>query len=169
MNFQSYVASGKEPYRRAYRLLQEADRFEGCTSMIQDILLEPDRDFEGKSFLEARQPDRRLCGIAIYRLEADHLFVELLCSDCKGTGTQMLTELSRLAREAGKPVVRLFSTISARGFYIKSGFGPVPGSDLADWGQLLQRAAGRTYRRRNHRRHGPSSIRRHKTRRVLQG
>jgi hypothetical protein len=167
MNFRSYVASGKTDYMRAYRLLQEADRFEGCTSMIQDILLEPDRDFGGKSFLEARQPDAKLCGIAIYRLEPDHIFVELLCSDCKGTGTQMLAELSRLARDAGKPVVRLFSTISARGFYIKSGFGPVPGSDIADWGQLLQRAAGRTYRRRKSRKHGSTSLRRHKTRRVL--
>lgn len=170
MNFRSFVGTDHE---RARRLLQEAkvnqkgkDSRSDCTNLLDDLL---GGDFSEKSFLEARNPDGKLCGIAVYDLDVDYLYVELLCSDCKGTGTELIRKLSQLAMRSGKPAIRLTAVSRAREFYEKMGFVPLP-PDENPRGNVLERKVGgrrNTYRRRKHRKHGSASLRRHKTRRVL--
>ncbi len=184
MNFESFVADGKD-YRRAGSLLIKAIENQktkpddkDCTSLLQDVLYEPINNYRGKTFVEARAAGGEFCGVAVYTPQPDYLFVDLLCSDCVGTGRLFIGEFVRIARETGKAFVRLFSIKEAIGFYTKMGFTRV--GDHVESGAVLMEipvrqgpaAAGasggrrKTYRLRKSRRHGFASVRRHKTRRV---
>jgi len=187
MNFESFVAKDGN-FRRAGSLLIKAIENQktkpddkDCTSLLTDVLYEPSNSYKGKTFIEARMTGGDFCGLAIYTLQPDYIFVDLLCSDCPGTGRLFIGEFVRIAREAGKPFVRLFSIKEAIGFYTKMGFAQV--GDPVESGTVLMElpvrpsggpaAAGasggrrKTYRRRHNRRHGSTSVRRYKTRRVL--
>jgi hypothetical protein len=179
MNIQSFVADGKD-YRRAGSLLLEAKTNQrdkpdekDCTSLIDDILFEPGGDYRGKTFVEARTPTGQLCGVAIFDNHGDDdIFVEFLCSDCPGTGKQIVDELVRLGRTLGKAYVRLTSVPRSVGFYMKVGFEQDPDASVPVSGKNLRlstapKAGRRAYRRRKSRRHGSASLRRHKTRRVF--
>lgn len=180
MNFQSFVADGKD-YRRAGDLLLEAKRNQkdkeddkDCTDLIEDVLLS---EFRGKTFVEARTPAGQLCAIALFddygtsERPSDDIYVEFLCSDCLGTGRQMIEELNRLARGLGKTWVRLTAVPRSVKFYEKTGFEEDPDASKPVYGKNMRRrtGGGRTYRRRRQRKHGSASVRRHKTRRVLEG
>ncbi len=185
MNFESFVADGKN-FRRAGSLLIKAIDNQAtkpgekdCTSLLEDVLYEPSNNYRGKTFLEAREPGGRFCGVAIYTPQSDYIFVDLICSDCPGTGTLMIGEFVRVARETGKSFVRLFSIKEAIGFYTKMGFARV-GEPVESGAVLMEipvregpAAAGasggrrKAYRRQKSRKHGSTSLRRHKTRRML--
>ncbi len=131
MNFESFVADGKD-YRRAGSLLIKAIENQAkkpgdkdCTSLLEDVLYEPSNNYRGKTFVEARAPGGEFCGVAVYTPQPDYLFIDLLCSDCVGTGTLFIGEFVRIARETGKAFVRLFSIKEAIGFYTKMGFARV--------------------------------------------
>ncbi len=106
-------------------------------------------------------------------------YVQFLCSDCKGTGTQILDYISEKALVAGKPKIGLSAVQRAVGFYQKVGFISKPGADAMYMEKrIAPRPAGpaaagasggrrKAYRRRKSRRHGSASLRRHKTRRVF--
>lgn len=151
-----------------------------CTSLIEDVLYGDAGKYRGKTFVEARQPGNVLCGMAIHHKVSDALYVDLLCSDCPRTGTLLIGEISRQATAAGKSLLRLFAVKDAIGFYTKLGFTPT--GPMYDAGQDMElriaapaegpAAAGasggrrKTYRRRKSRKHGSTSIRRHKARRL---
>lgn len=185
MNFESFVADGRD-YRRAGSLLIKAIENQktkpgekDCTSLLEDVLYEPDNSYRGKTFVEARAAGGEFCGLAIYTPQPDYLFIDLLCSDCVGTGRLFIGEFVRIARETEKAFVRLFSIKEAIGFYTKMGFTRV--GDPMESGAVLMElpvnrgpaAAGasggrrKTYRRRKLTRHGSTSVRRYKTGRVF--
>jgi hypothetical protein len=148
-----------------------------CTGLIHNELSSEGNHY-GTTFVEARDSAGKLCGVSIYREQPDMLYVEFLCSDCKGTGTQILDYISAKALAAGHRKIGLMSTIRAAGFYRKVGFETPPGEPNAYMEKLIvpkpagPAAAGasggrrKAYRRRKSRRHGSASLRRYKTRRV---
>lgn len=178
--FESFVARNEgevKNHTRAKQLLQEAlknqrgkkDEAKDCTELITDILYERGGAgaYEGKTFVEARTPDKRLCTVALFDDHADDdIYVEFLCSDCKGAGRAMIEELVRIARGRGKTYVRLAAVPEAVGFYRKVGFEQDPDS-RSGMGMRRRVGGGRTYRRRRQRKHGSASVRRHKTRHLL--
>ena len=176
--FESFMATNEgklKNHTRAKRLLLEAlanqwgkkDEAKDCTELINAILAERGGAgaYEGKEFVEARTPDKRLCAVALF-VEDDDINVEFLCSDCPGAGRAMIEELVRIGRARGKPYVRLTSVDEAIDFYTKVGFERDPAS-RSFRGMRRATGAGRTYRRRKQRKHGSASLRRHKTRHLL--
>ncbi len=184
MNIQSFVAEGAD-YERATALLgelkgqQKGKPIERDCDWLINMMLNPKRPaYRGKTFVEARDASGKLCGVAIYMEEADKFYIDFLCSDCKGTGTQIIEYISTKARAAGKPKLGLSATPYAVPFYISVGFETPPDED----GMYMEKSlvprpprpapiempGGRrkAYRRRKSRRHGSTSVRRYKTRRV---
>ena len=82
---------------------------------------------DGHTIVEARTADR-LCGVAVYRLQENALYLEALCSDCSGTGSALIRELIEHTRKAGKSSIRLVSLESAVPFYEDKGFKTVNAS-----------------------------------------
>ncbi len=119
-------------------------------------MLNPKRpSYRGKTFVEARDSSGKLCGVSIYMEKPDSFYIDFLCSDCKGTGTQIIDYISAKARAAGKTKLGLSATPYAYPFYSKIGFVTPPDEDgMYMEKSLVPRPAGglRNTRRRKTRR-----------------
>jgi hypothetical protein len=188
MNIESFVAEGREHDRGRVLLLelreQQRDKPEekDCTGLIHTHLFTSVGNYWGKTFVEARDSSGKLCGVSIYTEDPDMFYVDFLCSDCAGTGTRILDYISAKASAAGHSKIGLGSVPRSVGFYRKVGFETPPGEKgMYMEKSLVPKPAGprpappvelpggrrKTYRRRKSRKHGSTSLRRHKARRVL--
>jgi hypothetical protein len=189
MNIQSFVADGKD-FKRAGDILLESKRqqedkpeHKDCTWLINNLLNPRVDVYRGKTFVEARDASGKLCGISIYNTETPSiLYVDFLCSDCEGTGTQILNYISAKASAEGKTKIGLSAVPRAAAFYQKVGFVTPPEEEgMYMEKTIVPKPAGpapagavdlpggrrKAYRRRKSRRYGLAALRRHKTRRVL--
>jgi ribosomal protein S18 acetylase RimI-like enzyme len=172
MEFQSFQAKGDANIDRAIALMQEAKTLNpACSSLIGTLI--DSLSVAMSYFIEARDSSGKLCGVLKYDFQDDDgefVYIWLLCSNCKGTGTALINKAAEVARENGISQIGLSATRSSVGFYEKMGFAQMSHVDPADKYVDMRRAVGgrrKTYRRRKSRRHGSASLRRHKTRRVL--
>ncbi len=195
MNIQSFVAAGKD-YKRAGSLLielegQQKDKPDekDCTGLITDLLYGSGTEYLNTTFVEARDSAGKLCGVAIYEVEFDMFYIDFLCSDCPGTGREIINYIAKQASAERKWKIGLTSVTRSVGFYEKVGFRVPPDARPRLSGKYMEMpivpapkppkgpaAAGavelpggrrKAYRRRKSRKHGSASLRRHKTRRVL--
>jgi GNAT superfamily N-acetyltransferase len=129
------------------------DRIGKCFEAFQDIRSDVS---DGHTIVEARD-GARLCGVAVYRLQENALYLEAICSDCSGTGSALIRELTTHARKAGKSSIRLISLESAVPFYEDKGFKMVNAStremkfDLPNLGGRRKTYRGRKQKRRSSR------------------
>lgn len=133
MDIQSFVAEGAD-YERATALLSSFKEQQKGKSVDRDCgwlidMMSKKPTYRGKTFVEARDASGKLCGISIYVKDDDKFFIDLLCSDCKGTGTQIVDYISARARAAGKTKLGLSATPYAVPFYGKIGFETPPDED----------------------------------------
>ncbi len=129
MNIQSFAVSNGDDYDRGMALLNEARRQQGekpdktnCTRLIDLMLKTPEGGYLGTTFVTARDSAGKLCGIAIYSQDYVKFYIDFICSDCPGTGREIINSIAAQASAARKWRVGLTSVAGAVGYYERIGF-----------------------------------------------
>lgn len=135
MDIQSFVVSSGEDYDRGMALLNEAKSQQtekpdktNCTGLINLMLRTPEGGYLGRTFVKARDSTGKLCGVAIYSSEGYlEIYIDFICSDCPGTGREIINYIIAQASATGKWKVALTSVEGAVDYYKGLGF-TKPGS-----------------------------------------
>jgi len=122
--------SNGDDYDRGMALLNEARRQQGekpdktnCTRLINLMLTTPEGGYLGRTFVTARDSTGKLCGVAIYSSESFmELYIDFICSDCPGTGREIINYIIAQASATGKWRVGLTSVAGAVDYYQRIGF-----------------------------------------------